>query len=286
MACNFDTTIAGIIRDSTPMGKRLQEKLKRALGFKDLVREFVISDLRARYVGSTLGIFWSVVNPLLMLIVYTFVFSVVLGVRFREDPGVHNYALYLFCGMLPWLAFQESVAGSVVALTSNANLVKHVVFPVKALHASIILSALVSEVTGLAILLVFKVILYGQIGVWFLLLPLVILFQCIFTMGLSLYLSALNVFFRDTAPLVRPVLLIWMYMTPIFYPLSIVPERFRMFIYINPMTPLVTAYRDLLLNDRPPQTAGSVYFAVVSLLVFFAGYRFFTKNHLRFVDLI
>ncbi len=268
------------------MGKRLALRIKRALGFKDLVKEFVISDLRARYVGSTLGIFWSVVNPLLMLIVYTFVFSVVLGVRFREDPGIHNYALYLFCGMLPWIAFQESVAASVGALTANANLVKHVVFPVKALHASIVLSALFSELVGLAILLVFKVILYGEVGLWFLFLPVVILFQCIFTMGLGLYLSALNVFFRDTAPLVRPLLLIWMYLTPIFYPLSIVPERFKILIYLNPMTPLVTAYRDLLLNDRPPAVSGSVYFAVLSIAVFFGGYRFFTRNHLRFVDLI
>ncbi|MFQ5354747.1 MAG: ABC transporter permease, partial [Thermodesulfobacteriota bacterium] len=142
----------------------LGKSLKRSVEFKDLLREFVKSNLKARYAGSMLGLYWSVINPILLLIIYTIVFSVILGVRFEGNSNINNYSLYLFCGLLPWIAFQESLTASVGILSKNANLVRNVVFPLKTLHTSMIISALISELIGIAILLVFRVILTGGMG--------------------------------------------------------------------------------------------------------------------------
>ncbi len=267
------------------MGIALSRGLKRSLEFKYLVTEFVKSDLKTRYVGSTLGLYWSVLNPILLLIIYTFVFSVILGVRFTKAGSIHNYSLYLFCGMLPWIAFQESITTSVNTLTKNANLVRNVVFPLKTLHTSLVISALISELIGIVILLIFRVVLTGTLGYLSPLLLVVVFFQFLLTMGFALLLSALNVFFRDVNPLMRPLIRMWMYLTPVFYPLSIVPEKVRIFIYINPMTSLITAYRDILLNDRLPG-AEFIYFMIFSVAIFLFGYRFFTKNHMKLVDLL
>ncbi|MFQ5427460.1 MAG: ABC transporter permease [Thermodesulfobacteriota bacterium] len=263
----------------------LGKSLKRSVEFKDLVAEFVKSDLKARYVGSTLGLYWSVINPILLLIIYTLVFSVILGVRFTKAESIQNYSLYLFCGMLPWIAFQESITTSVSTLTKNANLVRNVVFPLKTLHTSLVISALISELIGIVILLIFRLAITGTLGYLIPLLIIIIFFQFLFTMGFALLLSALNVFFRDVNPLMRPLIRMWMYLTPVFYPLTIVPEKVRIFIYINPMTSLVTAYRDILLNDRLPGVE-FLYFVVFSIAIFVLGYRFFTKNHMKLVDLL
>ncbi len=259
--------------------------IRRALEFKHLVAEFVRSDLKAKYVGSTLGLYWSVVNPILLLIIYTLVFSVILGVRFKTGQSSNHYALYLFCGMLPWLTFQESITTSVSTLTKNASLVKNVVFPLKTLHTSMVISGLISELIGIAILLVFRLVLLHSIGYLIPFLVVIVFFQFLMTMGFALFLSALNVFFRDVNPLMRPLIRMWMYLTPVFFPLSIIPTKVRIFIYMNPMTPLITAYRDVLLNDKLPG-AGFIYFIFFSVAIFIFGYRFFTKNHMKLVDLL
>jgi len=265
--------------------KVLRRGLKRSVEFRHLVAEFVKSDLRARYAGSALGLYWSVVNPILLLIIYTLVFSVILGVRFKGNPHLHNYALYPFCGLLPWIAFQESITTSVGTLTKNENLVRNVVFPLKTLHTSIVISALISELIGIVILLIFKLVLTGTIGYLFPLLIVVVFFQFLLTMGFSLFLSALNVFFRDVSPLMTPVIRMWMYLTPVFFPITLVPRKVRVIIYLNPITPLITAYRNILLNDRLPD-AGFIYFMLFSVLIFLYGYRFFTRNHMKLVDLL
>ncbi len=267
------------------MGLAIGRGLKRSMEFKNLVKEFVKSDLKARYAGSALGLYWSVVNPILLLIIYTFVFSVILGVRFKGNPHLHNYSLYLFCGLLPWIAFQESITASVGTLTKNANLVRNVVFPLKTLHTSLVISAIISELIGIAILLLFRLVLTGSIGYLSPLLIIVIFFQFLLTMGFSLLLSALNVFFRDVGPLMIPIIRMWMYLTPIFFPITIVPAKIRFIIYINPITSLITAYRNILLNDMLPD-AGFIYFMIFSIGIFALGYRFFTKNHMRLVDLL
>jgi len=267
------------------MGLAMRRGLKRSIELKDLVTEFVKSDLKARYAGSALGLYWSVINPILLLIIYTLVFSVILGVRFKGNANLHNYSLYLFCGLLPWIAFQESITASVGALTKNANLVRNVVFPLKTLHTSIVISAIISELIGIVILLIFRLVLTGSIGYLTPFLVIIIFFQFLLTMGFSLLLSALNVFFRDVGPLMTPVIRMWMYLTPIFFPITIVPSKVRIFIYLNPMTSLVTAYRAILLNDRLPD-AGFLYFMIFSVAIFILGYRFFTKNHMRLVDLL
>ncbi len=267
------------------MGFALRRSFKRSIEFKDLVAEFVKSDLKARYAGSALGLYWSVINPILLLIIYTLVFSTILGVRFNGGASRHSYTLYLFCGLLPWIAFQESITASVGTLTKNANLVRNVVFPLKTLHTSIIISAIISELIGIVILLIFRVIMTGSIGHLTPLLIIIIFFQFLLTMGFSLLLSALNVFFRDVAPLMTPIIRMWMYLTPIFFPITIVPAKVRIVLYINPMTALVTAYRDVLLNDRLPGI-GFIYLMIFSIAIFIIGYRFFTKNHMRLVDLL
>lgn len=258
--------------------------VKRLIENRDLLKEFVIRDLRSRYAGSTMGLLWSVVHPIMSLIIYTFLFSVILKVKLGDQTGITNFALYLFCGMIPWLAFQETVLRSTTSIVDHGNLIKNLVFPAKILPFYIACSSLITGLISVMILTVAIVFVLHFISPYILLLPLVLFFQIMFALGLSFTTAALYVFFRDTMQIVGVSLTVWMFLTPIFYPENLVPERF-MFVYLlNPMTHLVHIYRDIFLKAQMFNIGDFVYFSLFSLAVYSAGYSIFTKYHKNFVD--
>lgn len=261
-------------------------KLRHLLHQRHLLRDFVERDLRQKYVGSAGGVLWAVANPLVLLLVYTFVFSVVLRVRFSEEASVTEFALYLYCGMLAWHAFSESVARSTSSLVRHGNLIKNVRFPAKMLPTTVVFSEVVNELIGLVLLLVAVAMLHGGIPLTVLLLPLLLVLQVAFTLGLSLLLGALYVFFRDVDHFVRVALLVWMFVTPLFYPESRIPARFRWVVEANPMAHLVRMYRAVLLEGRPPAIADLVVFSAWCLVSMGMGYAVFTRNHHKFADLV
>ena len=192
-----------------------------------------------------LGFFWSFVNPLLLLLVYTFVFTVVLpGVR---PPELNPFALFMFCGILPWTWFSSSLLESSNVLIAGGNLIRKVLFPAEVLPIVTVFAGLMHFCLGLPILAGF--LLYYRVPItptdllWF---PVIVLVQLVLTLGLALLLSALTVHFRDIRDLLTNLLTLWFFATPIIYPLSFVPETLRWYLSLNPFTHLAVSYQEVL----------------------------------------
>jgi lipopolysaccharide transport system permease protein len=251
-----------------------------------LLWSLVLLDLRKRYGASFGGFFWSVVNPLLQILVYTFVFGYVLDINVGGNAGTTNYGIFLFAGMLPWIAFSEAVQKSSTVILENKDLVKQVRFPTAMLPLYVLLSGFLHELIALVI---FVIILFavGQppsplaFGLIFLF-PL----QLILTLGLSLIVSAFHVFYKDVGQFVAAVLTLWFFATPIIYPLNLIPEWLKKYFYINPLTPLISAYRSALLGDEVTNLWAFAYLGVFSFVVFLIGISLFRRLSRDFADLL
>ena len=251
--------------------------LRQIFRYRALVASLVARELKARYRGSVLGFFWSFVNPLLLLLVYTFVFTVVL-------PGVHPpelepFALFMFCGILPWAWFSSSLLEASNVLISGGNLIRKVMFPAEVLPIVTVLAGLVHFCLGLPILAAF--LIYYRVPVvptdllWF---PVIVLTQLVLTLGLALLLSALTVHFRDLRDLLANLLTLWFFATPIIYSLSQVPEPVRRYLTLNPFTYLAVSYQEVLFRTGPfGQWPRLLAVGAGSLVVFAAGYFVFDR---------
>lgn len=259
-------------------------KIEHVFKQKDLIQQLVIREVKGRYAGSSIGIYWSVINPLVMLAVYTYVFSAILRVKLGDEPGMTHFALYLFCGFLAWNAFQEMVQRSTTVILDNALLIKNLSFPSKVLIVSIGINSMINEIIGIAILVIAVRIILGffPIYIW-MLIPLMLL-QLFLGLGLGLIFSALHVFFRDTAQFVSVFLIIWMFGTPLFYPESMVPQRFRFLVNMNPMAYLVRMFRKVCLENFFPSINDIIIFGIISTAFLFIGYFVYTKKFYQFVD--
>jgi ABC-type polysaccharide/polyol phosphate export permease len=264
----------------------MKNKIRHLFHQRHLLHDFVGRDLLTKYVGSAGGVLWSVIHPLALLLVYTFVFSVVLKVRLGEEGTVTGFALYLYCGMLPWHAFADAIGRSTPTLVQHRNLIKNVRFPAKLLPTSVVLSELVNEAIGL-VLLVGAVLVLGGTPSWsLLLLPPLLVLQIAFTLGLSFALCTVHVFFRDAEHVVRVGLMLWMFLTPIFYPESQVPESLRWLVKVNPMAYLVRMYRTVILERQLFALSDLALFAASATAAFVVGYALFTRNHHKLADLL
>jgi ABC-type polysaccharide/polyol phosphate export permease len=252
--------------------------LRQVFRYRALIFSLVARELKARYRGSVLGFLWTFINPLLLLGIYTFVFTVVMPGS-RAGTRLEPYPLFLFCGILPWTWFQSSLLESCSVLIAGGNLIRKVLFPAEILPIVTVLTGLVNFCLALVIF-VPVAIAYGQPILssdlaW---LPLIILVQLTLMIGLALFFSSLTVHFRDLRDLVGNVLTLWFWGTPILYVLSQVPDRFRRLLQLNPLTHLMEAYQAVLFFDGPfvawPQL---LELAAASLLVFLAGYFVFDR---------
>lgn len=251
-----------------------------------LLRSFVSKDIRTRYVGSLMGFFWSVIQPLLELLTYTFVFTVILRVRFEPDYPLLTNALYLFAGMIPWFTVSETLTRSTNAIRTHAHLVKKVRFPSSSLCAYIALSEVFSQLIRFALLFVAAMVVAHGLSWHVLLVFPVLVFQLLFTLGLSQFLATTQVFFKDTQHMLGATLMIWLFITPIFYPASMFPKMFSPILMLNPLSHLVGIYRELILNHRIPHGGSLVIFGAASLLVFVIGTFTFQRHAKRFPDLV
>ena len=252
----------------------------------DLIRPLARRMFVARYRGSALGLVWAVLTPLALIAVFTFLFAGVFGARFTERGSTWDYALYLFCGLLPWTAFQESVQQSSGVVVAHANLVKRVVFPLETLPVAQALAAIAGQLCGTAALLLAALFMRGELHAAALWLPVLLAPQLLLTLGASWLVASLGVFLRDTAQALALVLMVWMYLTPVIYPEAVVPERYRALLALNPFTHLVRSYRNCLLEGLPPDWPGLAYFALVALAAFVLGYWWFARTRKNFADVI
>src|SRR5690349_13023892 len=237
----------------------------------ELIFSFAKRELLGRYKGSVLGIAWAVLTPVVMIAIFTFIFAGIFGARFGATDSHWDYALYLFCGLLPWSMFQESVQQSANTIVVHSNLVKRVVFPLETLPAAQVFAALGNQLFATIGLLIATIVIRQRLELTAFWLPALLLAQLVFALGAAWLVASLGVFLRDIAQGITLLLMAWMYLTPIIYPESIVPERFRAFININPFTPLIRSYRRIFLESSAPDWPGLAYFTVFALLVFLFG---------------
>src|SRR4026208_2590393 len=230
--------------------------------YSELIYSFAKRELLGRYKGSALGIAWAVLTPVVMIAIFTFIFAGIFGARFGAGDSHWDYALYLFCGLLPWSMFQETVQQSSNTIVTNANLVKRVVFPLETLPAAQAFAALGNQLFATIALLIATLVIRQNLQLTALWLPLLLIPQLLFALGAAWLIASLGVFLRDIAQGITLLLMAWMYLTPIIYPESIVPARLRRFITLNPFTPLVRSYRNIFLDATAPDWPGLAYFSL------------------------
>jgi len=245
---------------------------------RDLLRELVARDLKLRYRRSVLGIAWSLLNPLLQLLVLGFVFNLILPL------DIENYSLFLFVGLLSWIWLSSSLVGATTSVVDNRELIRRPGFPAGILPVIPVTSNLIHYLLSLPVVLLMLILSGIGFQLTILLLPVIIILQFIFTLSISVYLAVIQVTFRDTLHLVNVFLFLWFYLTPIFYDISLIPEQYRNLYALNPMVHIVEAYRAILMYGEVPSMQPLIVIGILSILMLFIGYRFLQHVSDQFVE--
>ncbi len=253
---------------------------------RGLIRSLVRRELSNRYRGSFIGLAWSIITPAVMIIIFTIIFSGIFKARFGSEGGHFNFAVYLFCGLLPWIAFSEGIQRATSSIVENVNLVKRVVFPIEALPVNVALTALIQQLLGTVVLLVANLLLAQALHLTALLLPLLLIPQLLATIGLGWLMASLGVFIRDLPQFNQLLLMAWLYLTPIFYPEEIIPPQYHWLINFNPLAPLIRSYRRILLEGRLPDWRGLGFTLVFAAVCFVFGYWWFERTKKAFADIL
>jgi len=254
--------------------------------YRELIYNLVLRDLKVRYKNSFLGVIWSWLNPLLMMIVFTFVFSILRGESMRD------FHIFVLSALLPWNFFSGAVMGGIHSITGNGHLIKKVYFPREILPIATVLSSLVNFLIALPVLFILALISGVPLNPWMLLLPIPILVETLFALGIVLVLSTLEVFYRDTHMLMEVAMQAWFFLTPIFYPVEQLPQqvlllgqviiRRRLIFWVNPMASIVNTYQDILYRGAFTSLDFLARTAVTALLILGLGYGFFLHYSGRF----
>lgn len=274
---------AGRVRKRLPISEEWWAKF-------DLLGTLVRRDLDARYKGSVLGNLWPLMNQLSQLLIYTYVFSIVLKVKLSLKGLPANditYGLWLFAGLLPWIAFTSGLMQASGSVVGQPNLVKKVVFPLELLPLVPIFSALIESSFGLGALIVLAAVSSKTLHVTLALLPLVWLTQLLFTAGLGYLAAGLTVFLRDIPQTLGVILNLWFYVTPIIYPASMIPEQWRELVFgLNPLAAIAEVYRDVVLVGEVRHGGEWAIALVISLVVFWCGFWCYQRLRPAFADVL
>jgi lipopolysaccharide transport system permease protein len=253
---------------------------------RGLIRVMVRRDILGRYRGSFGGAFWTLINPLLLMLTYFFVFGVVLRSRFGQDQSRSGFALYFLAGMLPWLAFSEAAGRSAGVMLEHRNFVKKLVFAVETLPVNLVAAGLVSELFAVVLFCVFLLVVRGGVPPSVVWLPALLIPQVLFTAGVAWFLAALGVFVRDLGQVMGFVLTIWFFVTPICYPETSLPPAATVLLSKNPIYVLVRGYRAILLENRAPAFGALWKLWLLAIVVFVLGHAWFYKLRKSFADMI
>ncbi len=253
-----------------------------------LIKYFVQRQLTSGYGKYYLGHIWAFLGPLLMVVLLTAVFSEVLGIKFREVTGDSslNFGLFLYCGLLPFLAFSQALTQGVTMIRRNSDLVTKVVFPLELLPLSQVTASLLQNSFGFAALLFILVVFEHRLHPTIFLLPLIMVPQLVFTCGLSYLISVLGTYVPDIRETLRAFVRAMFFMTPIIWPAGRVPEDYKWLVDYNPLTFLVEAYRNLILEGTLPFGEQAIYFCLVAVTLFVAGLALFNRVKHNFADLV
>lgn len=246
--------------------------------YKQMIKSLVLSDLRTRYKGSILGFLWTFLNPLLMLLVYTIVFSTIM--RFDME----NYIIYMFIGLLPWLNFSSSIQSSSSIVIRNSNLIKKIYFPHEVLPLSTVFGGIINYLFGLIIMFAAIFISGMTISVYVLYFPVILFLQFLLTYALTLLFSSLNVYFRDLEHILGVIVMAWFYFTPIIYPASMIPEQYQFIFDFNPMKPIIESLQDIFYYQRNPEFVSLLKSLVYNSILLLFSWIVFRKLSKRFAE--
>lgn len=261
----------------------LLREVRDIIKWRELLGQMVSREVKARYKQSILGYFWIILNPLAQMLVMSFAFSVIMRIPTNATADI-PYSVFLFVAFLPWTLLSNSLSSACGSLVASASLVTKIYFPRTILVLSTIMAKIIDFGLALSILLVFLLIYQIPVGWQVLWVLPIFLIQQLFTLGLSLFLAAANLLYRDIQYLLSLLLILWLYLTPIIYPADLVPERFRLIMQLNPMAVIVNAYRQVVLANDWPNLLGLGVALLVSVLVFLAGFGYFKSREKIFAD--
>ena len=253
---------------------------------RHLLGLMVKRDNMGKYKGSLLGMLWPLISPIGHLLLYTFLFSIILKVKFGDSGSTSNFALYLMAGLLPWGAFSEALSRSSTVVLEHPNLVKRVVFPLQILPLMAVISALVTEAMAFIILLSAVLLYKHSLPVTILYLPMIVLSQLLLTAGISWVIGSLSVYIRDIRHIMALALSAWMYATPVVYPASALQGNLAILLWLNPMAGIVSDYRRVILDGLPPDWSHYTVYTAVGVIAFFLGFKFFEGTKKSFADVM
>jgi lipopolysaccharide transport system permease protein len=246
--------------------------------YRELLKTNVQKEIRGKYKGAWLGVLWSYLNPLLMLVVYSLVFSKIMRIQ------IPNYTMFLFTALIPWTFFTTTISQGSLSIVNNGNILKKVFFPREIIPISVVTSNMVNFLISCLIMLVFIFVTGLGISWYILLFPLVLLTQYILLLGITFITSSLTVYARDLEHIISVILLVLFYGTPIVYSMDMVPATVRNLFLINPMTSIVTAYRDVLFYKQMPNMYVLGIMISISLVLLFVGIAIFRKLQKNFAE--
>jgi lipopolysaccharide transport system permease protein len=264
--------------------------IRKCLKYRELIFQLTSREISQRYQGTYLGVIWSFITPLLMLLIYTFVFSIIFRARWGDHihtaQGMAQFAVTLYAGLIPFVVFGESVNRAPTLILGVPNYVKKIVFPLEILPVAVVGGILVHSLFSIGILIVLAYVLTGTGSYTFFLLPLVYIPLIFLCLGLSWFLASLGVYARDIRNGVEILVQMLMFLSPVFYPAEMVPEQFRTVLRINPLTSILDNFRRVLLwNEYPDWTFWGIWTAV-TLLLAVLGYLWFMRTKDGFTDIM
>ncbi len=254
---------------------------------RHLTWEMTKREISDRYAGQALGIFWAVCHPLILMAIYVFIFAYVFKMKIggtRELPL--DYTTYLLSGLIPWMSFQEAMSKSTTVIVGNANLVKQVVFPIEILPVKGVIASLATQMISTIVLMGYLLITYRSLPLTYSLLPLLLFSQTLAMIGVSYIFSALGTYFRDLKDFVQVFCVAGIYLMPVFYLPSQVPEVFRPLLYLNPFSYLAWCYQDACYFGGFEHPWAWGVFIFLSLTSFYIGYRIFRKLKIMFGNVL
>jgi len=254
------------------------QKRMEVLLYREMLKNLVLKELNARYKGSVLGFLWSFFNPLLMLVIYSVVFSLIMKAQ------IENFPVFIFVAILPWNFLVNSVLMGSTVVLHNANLVKKIYFPRSILPLSIVISNMINYVFSLLILIPALMLYHIKIGFVILYFPAVLFIQAVFVLALTLAVSALTVYLRDLQHITSVLMTAWFFLTPVFYPLNFLPQEYQILFSWNPMTPLINEYRNIFLYNTVPDFFNLTLLLVIFLLFLVASLTLFNRLQRYFAE--
>lgn len=253
--------------------------IKEIYAYREMIVSMVQRDLRGRYKGSVLGFLWTFINPLLQLLVYNMVFSVILR------SGIEKYYLFLFVALIPWIFFSSAITGGSVSIIAQKDLVKKIYFPNEVIPISYVTSCFVNML--FCFVVVIGVVLFSGVHIAplaVLYLPIVMIVEYFLALGIAMITSAVTVYFRDLEHILSIIAMAWMYITPVVYDIELCPENYRWIMHINPMTSVIIAFRDILYYGVAPDMSTLLEAVILGVVFLVIGCFVFSRLKRRFAE--